>query len=238
MRRYNYNEAITGFPVLLPATKDSGDGWVAAPEPVQLEGQRVPLFKRHPVRVVPAEALIQFANPETRATFEAAFGRVEADFRLQLLSMLGIVNAIEKDDTTMAAEMAARATASHGEVAASWARAEALFSPWDKAAATLNAGLFRIMPVLWRKGTQLAPALLCRTPAQALFAHALFRVTGKHGLGVCRRCGNPFFASRSRQSFCSYKCRTAEAMKRYRANLKLNETQRARQVKSRRRTRR
>lgn len=227
--------------MLLPATKDSGDGWVAAPEPVQLEGQRVPLFKRHRVRVVPAEALIQFANPETRATFEAAFGRVEADFRLQLLSMLGIVNAIEEDDTTMAAEMAARAAASQGEVAVAWARAETLFSPWDKAAATLNTGLFGIMPVLWQKGSQLTPALLCRTPAQALFAHALYKVTGKHGLGVCRRCGNPFFASRNRQSFCSYKCRTAEAMKRYRANLKLKESKkrkRARQVKSRRRAKR
>lgn len=222
MRSTNDNEAITRLPVLLLSSQENSEGWVTASEGAQVHGQKLIVLKRFPVRVVPESALAQFASPKTRAAFEATYGRVPEEFARQLLSMLGIVGAAETNDLGKVAMLAERA-APKG-LAASWAKLNAVISPWNKAAATLNTGLLGTMPVLWQKESQLAPALLCRTPQMALFAHALFAITGKYGLRGCRRCGTPFFASRNRQSFCSYKCRTAEAMKRYRANLKLKES--------------
>ena len=229
MIRANDNEAITKrqpasarLPVLFLGRKDVGDGWVTSHQSTHLHGQRITLSKRYPVRVVPVSALDQFVK--TRRT---ELGAVPKDFAHQLFSMLGIAGATLENDPRKAAKLAQRAalqaTLAKGEkgtVAASWDKLSTFLSPWDKVAATLNTGLFGAVPVLWQKGTQLAPALLCQTPAQALFAHALFRVSGKHGLGVCSRCGNPFFASREQHVFCSYQCRVAAAMKRYRRNLK------------------
>jgi hypothetical protein len=176
------------------------------------------------VRVMPANALAQFASPRTRAAFEAAYGRVPGDFTQQLLSMLGIVGAAKSNDLVKVAILAERA-APKG-LPASWAKLNAVISPCDKAAATLNTGLFGTMPVLWQKGSLLAPALFCLTPAQALFAHALFQVGG---VGVCRRCGNPFLASRAKQSYCSHKCRVAEGMQRYRRRLKQQQASKPKQ---------
>jgi hypothetical protein len=214
VKRDNDNKAITTLPVLLLTRSDSGDGWVTAPDPnpVLVHGEKLRVLKRHPVRIVPEDALQQFASPKTRPKFEAEFGRIPEEFSRQLLSMLGIAGAARKNALSQVAMLAARA-APKGKLAASWARLSAVVSPWDRVAATLNTGLFGIMPVIWKKESQLRPALLCLTAQRALFAHALFRVGG---VGACRRCGNPFFASRDKQSYCSYRCRVAEAMKRYR----------------------
>jgi hypothetical protein len=220
MKSANDNEAITKLPILLFARKDSGEGWIAASEPALVHGESVRVLKRYPVRVVPANALAQFAHPSTRAVFEATYGRIPEAFSQQLLPMLGIAGAIRKSDLKTVAMLAERAANPTGKLAAAWAKLNAVVTPWDKVAATLNTGLFGIMPVLWQREAQLAPALFCQTPQMALFAHALFTVTSRHGLRVCRRCGNPFFALRDNHSSCGYKCRVAQAMKRYRRNLK------------------
>jgi len=196
------NEAITRLPVLLFTTEDNGDGWVAAPV-LQSNGQRI--VTRRPVRRVPPSVLEQFASPKTRASFETTYGSIRHDFTQQLLSMIGIAGAAKKNDLKQVAILAERAATPREKLAAS--------SPWDRVAAALNTGLFRTLPVLWQKEQQLVPALLCLTPAQALFAHALFRLAG---VGRCRKCGSPFFAVRSRQHYCGYRCRVAEAMRRYR----------------------
>ena len=231
VRSINHNEAITKLPVLLIADPKVGlDGWVTGPEEAYPQGEGLTVIKRHPVRVLPETALDQFANPKTRAAFESVFGRVPQDTSRQLLSMLGVCGAAAKNDLQQVAILAGQAAAATGK---GWPLVSAGPSLWDGVAAALNAGLSGgsssrpPTPVLWqKKESQLLPALLCFDAAQALFAHALFRISGKRGLLACRRCGNPFFASRHQQSFCSYRCRTAEAMKRYRAKLELRESQR------------
>jgi hypothetical protein len=187
---------------------------------VSVHGENLRVLKRHAVRVVPADALRKFASPNSRAKFEADFGRIPIDFSRQLLSVLGIANAAEKHDFKQVAILAERAVATAGKSAVAWSKLNAVLSPWDKVTATLNTGIHGAFPVVWQRGSQLIPALLCRSPQTALFAHALFAVTGKYGLGYCRRCGNPFFASRAKQSYCSYRCRVAEGMKRYRKSPK------------------
>ena len=220
-RSTNDNEAITKLPILLIAGEGvKGDGWIAAPELVQVLSGKGMVLKRQPVRVVPERALAQFASPKTRGAFESAFGHIPETSAKQLLSLLAIAHAAEKKDLKQVAILVERAETSAGTAVPSWAVASAVHSPWDRVGAALNTGLHKSMLVLWQKETQLVPGLLCWDTAQALFAHALFVITGKMGLGVCRRCGNPFFASRSRQSFCSYRCRAAQAMKRYRKKLK------------------
>jgi hypothetical protein len=204
--------------VLVLATGNTREGWVTAPDsaPVQVQGERLRVLKRHPVRVVPSEALQQFVRRQTRAKFEAIYGPVPQDFGRQLLAMLGIVDAVRENNPQQVAKMAERA-APRGKLAASWATVQAVMLPWDRVAATVNTGLFGTMLVLWQQSaSQAVPALLCRTASQALFALAVFRLSGKHGARICRRCGNPFFASRDKQRYCNYRCRIAAGMERYR----------------------
>jgi len=225
VERANDNEAITRLPVLVLAEKGSGDGWVTTPDPNigLVHGEKLRVLKRYPVRVLPVGALQQFLKTrgklEKRAKFEAEFGHVPEDFAQQLVSTLSIAGAAREHDLRRVAALAEKA-APKGKLAPSWAKVSAVVSPWDNVAATLNTGLFGAMPVIWQKESRLAPALLCRTLQMALFAHAMFAAIGKFGLGFCRRCGNPFFASRKDQTSCSYRCRAAEAMRRYRASLK------------------
>lgn len=241
LKRANDNDTITRLPILLQTEQDCGDGWFVSPAPTTIRGERVTKPRRNPVRVVPASALPQFASPTTRASFEAAYGSVREDFTLQLLSLLGIAGATKNNDLEKVAMLAERASGSRGKLATSIDTVSAVISPWDKVGATLNTGLFGIisvtpvMPVLWQKGSHLTPALLCQTPAQALFAHALFEVAGRQGMGVCRRCGNPFFATRTQHSYCGYRCRQAEAQKRYRRKLKSKESRRSKAAGRRKR---
>lgn len=226
MRRDNDNEPITPLPILLlavPGDRDArsrDDGWVMGLEHAYGGGGTA--IDRLPVRLVPRNGLQQYANLKTRAAFESAFGSVPEGVRATILLMLGIAVAAEEKDLEKVAKLAGNAAIATGKA---WAVISVGPSPWDGVAAALNAGLsgtgsHPVTVVLWqKKESQLMPALLCFDTAQALFAQALFFIA-RQGLGLCRRCGNPFFAVRGNQSWCNYKCRVADSMKRYRAKLK------------------
>lgn len=238
MRRANTNEAITRLPILLAARSEAeGEGWVSGPELAQVLSGAGMVTKRYPVRVVPKDALGQFADRRTRPGFESVFGRVPQDLAAKLLALLAIANAAKEGNATEVARLAWRSEISKGISTPYAATASAVREPWDRVGATLNEGLIDkgTTPVLWQKESykqrQYMPALLCVDAAHALFAHALFLIAGKRGVGICSRCGSVFFVSRKQQAFCSYRCRTAEAMKRYRANLKQKGSERRKRAR-------
>lgn len=202
-----------------------GEGWISVLE----YGVPGGIFKdaqflgAQPVREVPESALDHFMDRNTRPQFEAAFGRIPRERTEQLILILGMADAARKDDFDQALAMANRA-AKKGKLVEPIAALDSFRMPWSSVGAALNAGLSGSALVLWERDSQIVPALYCRDAAMALLAHVIFRISGLHGLGICRRCGKSFSASRNRQSFCGYKCRTAEGMKRYRARLKLKES--------------
>jgi hypothetical protein len=231
------------MPILLLLRSDregwkDNDGWITGPERAHPDGNGLKIIERNPVRVVPENALLRFVSPKTRAAVESSFGRISNDACELLSSLLGIAGAARDHDLGQAVEFAGRAAVKTGKL---WPIVS-VASLWDGVAAAINAGLsdkLRATPVVWQKTeSQLMPALLCSDAAQALLAHALFTITGQRGLRVCQRCGNPFFAARGTHSFCTYRCRTANAMKGYRKKLKLAESRRKRERSKRRATER
>lgn len=185
------------------------------------------IIKRVPVRLLPKNALVQFADPSTRPAFESTFGTISEDARRQLLWMVGLKKAAEANNLEKVRNFAGQAAVATGKA---WAVVSVGPSPWDGVACALNSGLSSAdslspRPVVWqRQESQLVPALLCSDASQALFARALFDIGGKWGMGTCAHCGTPFIATRSNQSYCDDNCRTNAAMRRYRTRLATRKT--------------
>jgi hypothetical protein len=235
---------ITQWPILIRSLE--GDGWFCEGVPA----------KRTSVVQVPEDALDQFRNPKTRKVVESTYGRVSADASRQLVDLSQIASATHKRALRRLAKLAweaaplpekgtqlpavivpeAESAALESATPRYKAATLAVRSPLDSLGALLNAALLTsgITPVLWQRElyresffeSQLMPALLCPNCTQALFVHALFRISYKWGLRVCAHCKLLFSVSASAtQSVecCSRRCSLAENQRRYRTRKKLKQ---------------
>lgn len=82
----------------------------------------------------------------------------------------------------------------------------------------LNNGLEEARPVVWWSFTKKRASLglYCPNANSALYALALKGMGLPGGLGVCQRCGNPFYRSRRTQRYCSHRCQLNASMRRFR----------------------
>jgi hypothetical protein len=92
--------------------------------------------------------------------------------------------------------------------------------------------------VVWKDKAagKLRPGVYCESARQLVYALFAARLGRPGSYSVCKRCGNVFENRGAWQPYYTYKCRVAEAMKRYWANKKRE--QRKSRSRQRRRTKR
>ena len=216
VRRTNPNEPITpSIPVLLPANERIRDGRMASFSTARSFG----------VRVVPTRALEMFVNPQERKVFERDYGRVPEKGRKRLLYVLGLMAAIEgRDSEALRRGVEAWVANAEDPENAFWHLWywEVRPAPLYALNRELNYGVGKARFVVWwsDRERRFVPGLWCENTLTALYALALSYVAKPGGLSVCLRCRTPFFRLRGRQRYCSYRCRVAAGMVRYRARKK------------------
>ena len=207
-------------PITVLLRSAEGDGWIC-----EYDGDGMPP-KRQSVRVVPEEALDQFRKL-ARAGFETTFGQITEQVRQKLVTMSRIAQASKTRDLKKVAKLAWETVSSEipapgDDLVKSRYRvaSAAVRSPLDAVGAMLNAelGTGRTSVVMWqresRRDSHLMPALLCSDVTQALFIHALFRLSRKWGLKICPHCKALFSSSQFQGDCCSRRCSLAENSKR------------------------
>lgn len=211
MRRVNSNEAITSMampegriPVIIPSSRRKQDGQVS--------------FLPHKVRRVPAIALKLFLDAKGRARFEKEYGMVSRADRVNLLFMLGMANAIANNSWKSVIKVIAERAGTDEDA---WAHlySSVRQNPLVALNRAMNNGLRKIRFVVWwaDREKRFAPGLYCKDPGSALYALAIAHLGDRGTLAICLRCGTPLITSRRRQKYCSYRCRAASGMSRYRA---------------------
>lgn len=211
MKRANYNEAITHMamperriPVLLPSGRAKQDGQVS--------------FPPHKVRRVPATAMEMFLDAKGRGRFENEYGIVSEADRVNLLYMLGMANAIANNSWKSVIKVIAERAGTDEDA---WVHlySSVRQNPLVALNKALNNGLRKIRFVVWWADHEkrFAPGLYCKDPGSALYALAIAHLGDSGTLAICLRCGTPLITSRRRQKYCSYRCRAAAGMSRYRA---------------------
>jgi hypothetical protein len=83
---------------------------------------------------------------------------------------------------------------------------------------TLSEATKTVALVLWRKGTEIIPALYCPTIGVAFYLRALMKSSSGTAFRICPRCGDPYLQQQSNQEYCSIRCREAYRVARWRAN--------------------
>lgn len=104
---------------------------------------------------------------------------------------------------------------------------QALARPHAWLASYFTSGLEGASFVVWWDEHQeaLAPGILCVKKRATQYALAAALLRQPKGIGICLRCNTPFKRKRSQQSWCSTRCRCAEAMVRMRQGSKEHTTQ-------------
>ncbi len=220
MKRVNNNEALThlsmperNIPVLIPSSEAKGAGWV------------IGNGKPQHVRVVPADALRLFLDEHDRQGFEKQFGVVGEQSRRHLLFLLGLADAIKKRDTQELHGVVRR----YCEDGTEWGwDFEAYIlrglyrNPSHELCTDLNRGIREVRLVVWwaKHEKRYAPGIYCKDISTALHALTLSRIGEPGSLAVCERCHSPFIRTRAAKEYCSYRCRVAAGMERYRERQK------------------
>jgi hypothetical protein len=83
---------------------------------------------------------------------------------------------------------------------------------------TVSEGVRKVALVLWRRGTEILPALFCPTISSAIYIRALLKSSNGEAIRICPKCGEPFLQKQSNQDYCSVRCREAHRVARWRAN--------------------
>jgi hypothetical protein len=103
---------------------------------------------------------------------------------------------------------------------------QALARPHAWLASYFASGLEGASFVVWwdEKQKALAPGVLCVKQRATPYALAAAFLRQPKGVGICLRCNTPFRRKRAQQSWCSARCRCAEAMARLRQSSKEHTT--------------
>jgi hypothetical protein len=222
MTTHNPNEAITNLsmpersiPVLLECNSKQRDGLTALSD-VSPESKSV--------RRVSQEMLRVFLDTQCEREFERCFGPVPARDRRHLLYLLGLADALNRRDARSLRRVVREYVASDEEEGR--CLQEVRKSPLHELHENLNLGIRGARFIVWwaERERKLAPGLLCKDVATALFVLVLSTIGQPGGLGICQRpqCRKPFIRLRSapKQRYCSYKCQAAAGMIRYRKRSK------------------
>jgi hypothetical protein len=203
------------IPVLLECNPKQRDGLTALSD-VSPEGKSV--------RRVPQEALRVFLALQYEKDFERRFGPVPVRERRHLLYLLGLADALNRRDAKSLRRVVREYVANVEEQGLAWQ--EVRKSPLYELYKNLNLGIRWTRFIVWwaERERKLAPGLLCKDVATALFVLVLSTIGQPGGLGICQRpqCRKPFIRLRSapKQRYCSYKCQAAAGMTRYRKRSK------------------
>lgn len=250
VRTTNHNEPITAIselprapiPILVSAPVRQRDGRSVFPTPKVVRGRERLVLQQRDLRIVPRESLEQFVDSRKRRDFEKQFGPVPDEDRKELIYLLNLGGAVSESKQDLQRALAALDKAvrarSEGEPDIDHhLYVEARQTPAYALCRIMNRGIQRVRFIVWwvERERRLAPGLYCEDTSSALFALALVSLGGPGSLCVCLRCGTPFFARRGKQVYCSYRCQTAAAMMRYRANKKQREKLSARVSKRKKR---
>ena len=113
---------------------------------------------------------------------------------------------------------------------------QALARPQAWLASYFASGLEGASFVVWWDERQkvLAPGILCKKHRATPYALAAAFLQQPKGIGICLRCNTPFKRKRSQQSWCSTRCRCAEAMARLRQGGTQHRTKEIRSRKTKR----
>jgi len=222
MKTHNHNETITHLsmperkiPVLLECSPKQRDGLTALAD-ISPESRSV--------RRVSGDALGLFLNAQSKTGFEQHFGCVPALDRRHFIYLVGLADALNERDAKSLRRVVRGYVANVEEQGLVWD--EVRKSPLYELQKNLNLGIRGTRFVVWwaERERKLAPGLLCKDVATALFVLVLSTIGQVGGLGVCQRpqCREPFIRQRSapKQRYCSDKCQAAAGMTRYRKRFK------------------
>jgi hypothetical protein len=230
MKIDNHNEAITtlalperAIPVLIAARSNDGDGFVSfMPWIYRLDNRG--LWRGGNVRRVSKNILSALENPAQRKRVEQEYGKVKETDWSRLLRLLAVGDRLAaggwKPINKPHIPTSQAASSGHSMlIIPSSSSSETTPSDLTRA---FTDGLERSRFVVWwaEPEQKFAPGIYCDDLVTALFALVLSRIGQPGGLGVCRHCVQPFFRSRSKQRYCTYRCQTAAGMRRYRMKLK------------------
>jgi hypothetical protein len=216
----NHNEALTtlsvperAVPVLIACAPKGRDGFTTLRD---LSASSLS------VRRVPKDGLQAFLDDKRRALFENQYGAVPQRQRERLLYLLGLADAVSRRDVRAMRKAVETYVPDHEWLEPVWR--EIARSPLGELHSELNSGIRGTRFVVWwaERERRLAPGIYCKDVTSALFALALSTIGQPGGVGVCKRCHKPFIRLRTgpKQDYCSYKCRVAAGMVRYRARKK------------------
>jgi hypothetical protein len=220
MRHTNDNEALTHLgmpertiPVLIPCERGARDGFTALGEPSNTS-----------VRRVGRKVLQEFLDETRRASVERKYGAVPRRDRERILYLLGLADAISRRDPRRLRAAVEGFVSDQEWLQPLWEQIAR--SPLQELQNELNSLIANARLVVWwaDRERRMALGIYCDTASSALSALILSTIGQPGGLGVCRRpqCRKPFIRLRgtSKQDYCSYKCRVAAGMVRYRARKK------------------
>jgi hypothetical protein len=245
----NHNEAITNLamperrmPVLVAASSNSADGFVGG-EPWS-------------VRHVSQGTLAALSDPEQRKKVEQQYGRIDEDSRVRLLELIALGERLQAERWEPIIKSTHQSCQTDGPTrveidghALIETRVEitghvSMKSPVFALSEAFTNGLKKSRFVVWwaELPKKFAPGIYCEDISTALFALALSAIGQPGGIGVCQRCGDAFLRTRSKQRYCSNRCRIIAGMRRYRNELKKKaktaESRSARKPKTSRSTKR
>jgi hypothetical protein len=175
-------------------------------------------------------------NPQFKEEFKSKYGELPSQWRDVLYDDLQIADALEQGDSNRASQLIEKHLGDP-----KWNKAAVAASdPAAFLASHITAGLRGVRVVLWKEdgSGKLRPGLYCPQPRQLTYGLLVAHLGKPGSYTACKRCGGLFQKRRAWQPYCSYKCRVAEAMKRYRAKKKKRERENSRGGKHGRRTKR
>lgn len=180
-----------------------------------------------------ALALKEAIDPRLRQKFADTYGELPDLWRGVVLDDMQIADALQQGDSKRAQQLIEK----HLNDPLSDDAALAASDPSAFLSSHITNGLAEVRLVVWKgKGTgKLRPGVYCEKARQVVYALLVARLGRPGSYSACKRCGKVFEKRRAWQPYCSYKCRVAEAMKRYRANKKKRERGKSQGRKSGRR---
>lgn len=213
----NHNEAITRVamperktPILIPwkeASNCSGHFFAAAWPENEESGTEWGF-----VKVVDVRYLAQYLN--SRKVFEKTYGPVQEVDAKRIRFVLDLADSIRRRKPRLAANAINRA---FGETP-TWVHLRVWNNPQYWLTGLFNSGLTKCRPLVWYSTVvdRIAQGTFAEDSATALLLLALASIGDLGAFGICKRCTNLFFRIKPSKRYCSERCRSADAMARFR----------------------